>query len=333
MSSRDTLPVPKRHDARELMIDVRSLSRTFGRQKALDNVSLQVPKGTVYGLVGPNGSGKTTLVRALCGLLKPTSGEASVLGIDVIANPEKVRQTVGYMSQRFSLYMDLSGRENIDFFARMHAVENRERRVAEVIAMLGLENQLDKPAAALSGGWKQRLALATTILHSPPLMFLDEPTAGIDPVARRELWDLLFDFAASGSNIFLTTQYMDEVERCAEVGYLFHSKLIATGTPEQLKIATVAAIGDARFVEVESPSAPQATKWLRAQPFCSGATVFGTTVHAVVSNSLSEAALRRHAVAGGFTLGSVREIEPSLEDVFVTLTKRSAAAAAGASKA
>jgi ABC-type multidrug transport system ATPase subunit len=312
----------------ELMIDVRSLTRKYGRQTALDKVTLQVRTGTVYGLVGPNGSGKTTLVRALCGLLKPDSGSASVLGIDVIAKPDVIRQTVGYMSQRFSLYMDLTARENIEFFARMHALHERVRRVDEVIALLGLEKHLSKPAAALSGGWKQRLALATTILHAPPLMFLDEPTAGIDPVARRDLWDLLFDLAASGSNIFLTTQYMDEVERCAEVGYLYLSKLIISGTPDALKADTTKAIRGSRFMEIESARAPQATKWFRSQPFCSGATVFGATIHAIVADSLSETQIRQRAIAAGFPFGSVRNIAPSLEDVFVTLTKQASAVAA-----
>ena len=317
----------------EYMIDVDSLTRKFGKFTALDKVSLRVRSGTVYGLVGPNGSGKTTFVRALCGLLKPDSGQAKVLGIDAIKNPESVRHTVGYMSQRFSLYMDLSGRENIEFFARMHGVKDRAKRIDEVVSLLGLEKYLDRPAAALSGGWKQRLALATTILHAPPLMFLDEPTAGIDPVARRELWDLLFDLAAAGTDVFLTTQYMDEVERCAEVGYLYLSQLIVSGTPQKLKADTIAAVSGSRFLEIESAQAPLATKWFRAQSFCSSATVFGATIHAVVSDAISEDRLRQRAQLAGFSFGSVRLIEPSLEDVFVILTKQAAAAAAAATAA
>lgn len=308
------------------LIDVRALTKSYGGpRKALDSFSLRVEPGTVYGLVGPNGSGKTTLIRLLCGLLKPTSGEAHVLGIDVIARPDIARQTVGYMSQRFSLYTDLTGRENLEFFARMHGVKDRAGRIEELTTLLGLGPHLDKPAAALSGGWKQRLALATTILHSPPLMFLDEPTAGVDPVARRELWDLLFDLAASGSNIFLTTQYMDEAERCAQVGYLYLSKLIATGSPSDLKRATLDAVEGSRFVELDCSNAPHATRWFRTQPFCSSATVFGARIHAVVSNEISNTQIRQDGIAAGFRFDSVREIEPSLEDVFVTLTKASAA--------
>jgi ABC-type multidrug transport system ATPase subunit len=305
----------------DLLIDIRDLSKKYGEHLALDSFTLQVRRGSVYGLVGPNGSGKTTLIRILCGLLKATSGTARILGLDVIANPANVRQAVGYMSQRFSLYPDLTARENIAFFARMHGRHERTR-INNITAMLGLGPYLDKRAAALSGGWKQRLALATTILHSPPLMFLDEPTAGIDPVARRELWDLLFDLAGSGSNVFLTTQYMDEAERCAEVGYLNMGWLLASGSPEALKRQTMAAITGARFVEIESSNAPSLTQWMRLQPYCSSATVFGATVHAVVSRSISEREIREHATTAGFPLGLVREIEPSLEDVFVTLTKR-----------
>lgn len=306
----------------EPLIDVRSLTKSYGGpRKALDSFTLQVQPGTVYGLVGPNGSGKTTLVRLLCGLMKPTSGSARVLGIDVVANPTAVRHTVGYMSQQFSLYMDLTGRENLEFFARMHGVKDRARRIDELVGLLGLGPHLGKPAAALSGGWKQRLALASTLLHSPPLMFLDEPTAGVDPVARRELWDLLFDLAANGSNIFLTTQYMDEAERCAQVGYLHLSRLIATGSPEDLKRMTLDAIAGSRFVEMEANDAPRATRWFRTLPYCSGATVFGTRVHAIVANDVSEAQIRRQGMAAGFRFDAVHDIEPSLEDVFVTLRK------------
>jgi ABC-type multidrug transport system ATPase subunit len=306
----------------DLLLDVRKLSKSYGGPRlALDQLTLQVRRGVVYGLVGPNGAGKSTFIRLLCGLLRATGGEAYVLGMDVVAKPSVVRQTVGYMSQQFSLYGDLTGRENMEFFARMHGVKDRARRITEISDLLGLGPHLEKRAAALSGGWKQRLALATTILHSPPLMFLDEPTAGIDPVARRELWDLLFEMAANGSNIFLTTQYMDEAERCAEVGYLHASRLIASGTPDQLKGKTLEVVEGSRFVEIDSYDAPTATRWFRAQPFCSSATVFGTRVHAVVTNTVSEEAIRASARGAGIGVAGMREIEPSLEDVFVTLTK------------
>ncbi len=314
----------------EPLIDVRLLTKSFGGpQKALDAVTLRVEAGVVYGLVGPNGSGKTTLIRILCGLLKATSGAARVLGKDVLADPHAIREIVGYMSQRFSLYLDLTARENLEFFARMHGVKDRGRRIAELTSLLGLGPHLDKPAAALSGGWKQRLALATTLLHAPPLMFLDEPTAGIDPVARRELWDLLFDLAAGGANIFLTTQYMDEAERCAQVGYLHLSRLIATGTPSDLKRQTAQAVDGYRFVEMDADDAPQATRWFRSLSSCLDATVFGTRVHAIVANDFTEPQIRLSGLSAGFRLTSVRDIEPSLEDVFVTL-RRAADGALGA---
>jgi ABC-2 type transport system ATP-binding protein len=311
----------------DLLIDVRELTRKFGPAIALDAVSLQVRRGIVYGLVGPNGSGKTTLIRILCGLLRPTTGAASVLGFDVGKDADKIRQTVGYMSQKFSLYLDLTTRENLTFFARMHRVGGFEQRIKQIVEVLELGPHLDKPAGALSGGWKQRLALATTILHTPPLMFLDEPTAGIDPVARRELWDILFDLAASGSNIFLTTQYMDEVERCAEVGYLYLSKLIITGTPQHLKNHLVKTLGGTRFVEIEcGSSAAQAVLWLRRQPFCTDATVFGSNVHALITSALRDGDVSVAVKGAGYPVTSTRTIEPSLEDVFVLLTKQMAAA-------
>jgi ABC-2 type transport system ATP-binding protein len=310
----------------DLLLDIRGLTRKFGSFTALDSVTLQVPRGRVYGLVGPNGSGKTTLIRLLCGLLTPTMGSALVLGTDVVKDPHVVRGSVGYMSQRFSLYTDLTGEENLEFFARIHGVKNRQQRIDEIVSLLGLGPYLKRPAAVLSGGWKQRLALATTLLHAPPLMFLDEPTAGIDPVARRELWDLLFDLAAAGSNIFLTTQYMDEAERCADVGYLYLSRLVATGTPKDLKALTLKAIAGSRFIEVHCADAPRATKWFRERSYCSGATVFGTTIHAIVLDAVGDAMIRRDGLAAGFSFTQVQEIEPSLEDVFVTLTKASLAA-------
>jgi ABC-2 type transport system ATP-binding protein len=308
------------------VIDVRELTMAYGRMKALDAVSLTVNPGTVYGLVGPNGSGKTTLVRTLCGLQKPTSGLATVLGIDVAKDPTRIRHTVGYMSQRFSLYNDLTAGENIEFFAKVHGLNGApaRQRIEEVIGLTKLGPYLGKPCMILSGGWRQRVALATTILHSPPLMFLDEPTAGIDPVARRELWDLLFELAAAGSDIFLTTQYMDEVERCGEVGYLYLSKMIVSGTPDQLKQNKLVAADGTRYIELECGNSIKAAPWLRAQPYCREATVFGHTLHALVTSDGGDVRIRRECEAAGFTRVAVRTIEPSLEDVFVALTRHAA---------
>jgi ABC-type multidrug transport system ATPase subunit len=310
------------------VVEARGLTVAFGPMKALDAVTFSVRPGAIYGLVGPNGSGKTTLVRALCGLRPFTGGSATVVGYDVAREAPLVRRTVGYMSQKFSLYDDLTATENIEFFATMHGLEGpeREARIAEVVGLLGLKPHLGKLSIALSGGWRQRLALATTILHRPTLMFLDEPTAGIDPVARRDLWDQLIDLASQGATIFVTTQYMDEVERCTEVGYLYLSKLIVSGTPTELKRHVMAGAPGTRYVDIASADAIRAVPWLRRQAYCQNATVFGPAIHALVDASASNDDIRRSWPVAAPEL-SIRTIEPSLEDVFVVLTQRAAAQA------
>ena len=318
----------------ECPIDVRSLTRSYGSLKALDDVSLAIERGAVYGLVGPNGSGKTTLLRTLCGLLKPTAGSAHVLGYDVATQGREIRQRVGYMSQRFSLYDELTARENLEFFAGLYGFsrEVRDERIETVVALTNLRVHLDKRAAHLSGGWRQRLALGTALLNTPPLMFLDEPTAGIDPVARRDLWDLLFELAADGMTLLVTTQYMDEVERCSSVGYLYLSKLIATGTPDELKAHPVVAAPDIRHVEIECANPSIVARGLRTQAFCRGATVFGHCVHAVVDRTTRNEEVGAHVRAWAVGHTDVRTTTPTLEDVFVALTHSAAADAESKSR-
>jgi ABC transporter DrrB family efflux protein len=302
-----------------VVLATRGLTRRFGERVAVRDVDLAVERGAIFGLLGPNGSGKSTIIRMLCGVLEPTSGEARVLGLDCAADAESVKPRIGYMSQKFSLYGDLSVRENLEFYGRIYRLdaERLARRIDEVLALTSLADRTEQLAETLSGGWKQRLALACALIHEPEVVFLDEPTAGIDPVARRELWDLLFDLSARGVTLFVTTHYMDEAERCTDVGYIQNGTLVVCGKPHELKsLPNVTPTGTRRLeLTCEAPATKLAA--LRAVPGVADATLFGQTVHVLVEDRADDARLLAAAGAGS----TARVITPSLEDVFVALSR------------
>ena len=304
----------------DAVIRVRGLTRRFADKTVVDRVSFDVPRGAIFGLLGPNGSGKSTIIRMLCGVLAPSDGYATLLGFDTGRESERVKRRIGYMSQDFSLYGDLTVRENMEFYGRIYdlGTARTEQRIAEVSELTGIGPYTDQLARTLSGGWKQRLALACALLHEPEVLFLDEPTAGIDPVARRELWDLLFELSGRGVTLFVTTHYMDEAERCSHVAYLHMARLVVLGRPDDLKgMAAVTPAGTRRLeVRLAHPAANLAL--LRRLAGVRDATLFGDNVHLLVEDAVDEATI---LAAVGEAGAEVRAITPSLEDVFVTLSR------------
>jgi ABC-type multidrug transport system ATPase subunit len=299
------------------MIECDNLSKRFGHFTAVDNVSLRVERGSIFGFLGPNGSGKTTVIRMLCGILEPTGGTARIGGVDVVRDTDRIKGNIGYMSQKFSLYDELTVAENLLFYGRLYGLRRvalRQRR-DELIALTHLEPYLDRRAALLSGGWRQRLAMACALVHKPSVLFLDEPTAGIDPVARRELWDLLFQFSSEGMTLFVTTHYMDEAERCSHVGYIHMSKLIVCGAPDDLKQLPEVNPPGTRRLDVTCDHVTVGLQAVRKLPGVRTATVFGQSIHLLVDETFSETVLREILATA-----DIRHIAPSLEDVFVALT-------------
>jgi ABC-type multidrug transport system ATPase subunit len=306
----------------DVSISAAHLVRRFGDFVAVNDVSFHVEKGEIFGFLGPNGSGKTTVIKMLTGLLPLTEGSAWVEGLDVRADAEGVREHIGYMSQKFSLYDDLTVAENLQFYGRIYSLgpARMKQRIDEIVQLNGLAPYMDRLAARLSGGWKQRLALGCAMLHEPKLLFLDEPTAGIDPVARRELWDLLFELSGHGITFFVTTHYMDEAERCSHVAYIYYGKIIADGTPAELKqIPEVQPAGTHR-VEISTPEVTRALRVARKIPGIRSATIFGESIHALVEDRYDLPDLRAQLSKQDITVSDIRPLTPSLEDVFVELT-------------
>jgi len=297
-------------------VDVHNLTKRFGNFTAVDGVTFSIRSGEIFGFLGPNGAGKTTTIRILLGLLRPTSGRATVLGFDVERQPERVRKHIGYMSQRFSLYDDLTVGENLDFYGRTYGVRGAtlRQRKAFVIEMAGLEGREGELTKNLAGGWKQRLALGAAILHEPEMLFLDEPTAGVDPISRREFWELLYDLADEGKTIFVTTHYMDEAEHCQDLAFIHQGRIIAKGAPEEIKVNTM----EGQVMEIDCDRPAEAMEALQHMDLFDEVALYGALIHVVgddveaYKNRIQET-LRQADV----NVRTMDLIPPSLEDVFI----------------
>jgi len=303
----------------ERSVVVHELVKRFGDFTAVDHLSLEVMKGEVFGFLGPNGAGKSTTIRMLCGLLRPTSGEATVAGFDVASDPEAVRQNIGYMSQKFSLYNDLKVVENLRLFAGLYSVPRAvlAERIAWALEMANLKGQEGRITAELPGGWKQRLALGCAVLHKPPILFLDEPTSGVDPVSRRQFWELIHRMAGEGVTVFVSTHYMEEAEYCNRLALIFRGKMVALGTPSKLKQTSLQ--GELLLLECDPIST--ALSALQTNPAVLDAAVFGSVLHLVVRDAAAAirempGLLQHRAVK----VTRIERVNPSLEDVFVALT-------------
>jgi len=299
--------------AAHAIIDVRGLTKRYGDRVVVDHVDMQVARGRIYGFLGPNGSGKTTTIRMLCGLLTPDEGSGTCLGYDIRTESREIRKQVGYMTQKFGLYEDLSIEENLAFIARVYEVPDAKNKVAAMLERLGLSSRRTQLAGALSGGWKQRLALAACLLHEPQLLLLDEPTAGVDPKARREFWDELHALTAGGLTVLVSTHYMDEAERCHQLAYIAYGHLLAQGTADEL-------IADAGLItySLTGPGLAEAARALHAQAALHVAS-FGTALH-VSGSSVQEL---DNALAPFRSGLRIERIDTSLEDVFIALMGRS----------
>jgi ABC-2 type transport system ATP-binding protein len=306
---------------RSTAVRTENLVKRFGSFTAVDRVSLEVAPGEIFGFLGPNGAGKSTTIRILCGLLEPTSGSAIVGGFDVATHPEEVRQSIGYMSQKFSLYNDLTVEENIEFFGGVYGVPDARlaQRRDYVIQMAGLEERRSTKTAELPGGLKQRLALGCALLHEPPILFLDEPTSGVDPLARRDFWELIYQLSAAGNTIFVTTHYMDEAEYCHRVALMHAGRVIALGSPNELKDS----LGKGHLLHLESSDLLGSMTALQDHSGILDVAVFGSGLHVTVEDQdVAMRAITSTLHDAGIKVWSLDPIPPSMEDVFVSLIER-----------
>jgi ABC-2 type transport system ATP-binding protein len=297
---------------------VENLEKRFGSFVAVNRISFQVATGEIFGFLGPNGAGKSTTIRMLCGILEPSSGTGIVAGYDIRTQAENIKANIGYMSQKFSLYQDLTVEENIDFYSGIYRIppQLKQERKQWVLEMAGLKEHRHRPTALLSGGWKQRLALGCAILHEPPIVFLDEPTSGVDPISRRAFWNLIYELSGKGVTVFVTTHYMDEAEYCDRLGLIYRGELVALGTPEKLKHELMTE----EVLEVFCDRPETVLGEIEQLPAVKEAALFGRGLHVVVSDAAEAVqSIRRLLDQRGYHVEQVEKITPSLEDVFVSL--------------
>lgn len=303
-----------------LSVQVVNLTKKFGAFTAVNDLSFEVEKGEIYGFLGPNGAGKSTTIRMLSGLLTPTSGTGFVAGLDITTDSEKIKETIGYMSQKFSLYRDLTVEENIDFYAGIYKVPPgvRKERKEWAIEMAGLKDHRNERTETLSGGWKQRLSLGCSILHSPSILFLDEPTAGVDPINRRRFWNLIYDLADNGMTVFVTTHYMDEAEYVDSIAFIYRGRLIIKGPPEDVKRQSIT--GSIFDVETNNPQAIcDAAKGLS---IVKEASLFGSGAHIYLKEGCSDEVKLKEGLQSSGASFSLRRIDPTMEDVFISLIEK-----------
>ncbi|MBN2045447.1 MAG: ABC transporter ATP-binding protein [Anaerolineales bacterium] len=296
-------------------VHVQNLTKRFGDFAAVNNVSFSIPKGEIFGLLGPNGAGKTTTIRMLCGIIDSTEGSGCVLGYDINKEPEEIKKRIGYMSQKFSLYNDLTARENMIFYASVYGVPKAERnaRVAELIEMSGLAGHENELTHNLSGAWRQRLALACAVVHDPPMLFLDEATAGVDPISRREFWDLIYEMAGKGVSVLATTHYMDEAEYCNMIGMMHRGEMIAYASPDELKDSL-----EGILFQVECSQPTEALQILDQFSWTSEVSIHGVLLHVIADKANRLKEIQKSLKNAGIEIYRIEESIPSLEDVFIT---------------
>ncbi len=300
-------------------VEIHNLTKCFGKFTAVNSINFNIPRGEIFGLLGPNGAGKTTTIRMLCGLMLPDAGSATVLGYDVTRQPEEIKKRIGYMSQKFSLYNDLTALENINFYAAIYSVPDKERtaRVSQLIEMSGLKGFERELTHNLSGAWRQRLALACAIVHNPPMLFLDEATAGVDPVSRREFWDLIYSLAGEGVSVLATTHYMDEAEYCNMIGMMYQGELVALASPDTIKDELPGVL-----VQLDCDRPGEAAEMLQGLPGVRNVSVHGAQVHVTVTAARETKQVEKALGNAGFNLRSVEIIQPSLEDAFISMVNQ-----------